>query len=67
VTEEDIIKLEVNIFDFDENIYGKDIKINLIDYLRDEEKFDTLEDLKKQMLTDKENSLEIINSLTNNK
>jgi len=67
VTDEDTVKSEVNIFDFDENIYGKEIKINFIDYLRDEEKFDTLEDLKKQMLTDKENSLKIINTFINTK
>lgn len=67
VTDEDIIKCEVNIFDFDENIYGKDIKINFIEYLRNERKFDSLEDLKKQMNCDKEKSLKIINTLTNNK
>jgi len=67
VTDEDIIKLEVNIFDFDENIYGKEIKINFIDYLRDEKNFDSLEDLKKQMDCDKHASLKIINILTNNK
>jgi riboflavin kinase/FMN adenylyltransferase len=67
VTDEDIIKCEVNIFDFGENIYGKDIKINFIEYLRNEKKFDSLEDLKKQMTCDREKSLKIINTLTINK
>ncbi|MEO6695123.1 MAG: bifunctional riboflavin kinase/FAD synthetase [Ignavibacteria bacterium] len=61
VTNDESIKSEVNIFDFNENIYGKEIKINFIEHLRDEIKFETLEDLKKQMSIDKENSLKIIN------
>lgn len=61
VTDDDSIKLEVNIFDFCENIYGKNIKINFIEYLRGEVKFDSLEDLKKQMSLDKEHSKKIIN------
>jgi len=64
VTDDDNIKLEVNIFDFAENIYEKEIKIDFIDYLRDEKKFDSLENLKKQMSQDKEDSLKIIKILT---
>ncbi len=68
VTDDDSIKLEVNIFDFNENIYGKTIEISFIDYIRDEEKFDTLDELKKKMSSDKKQSLEIINeSVINNK
>lgn len=61
VTDEDTIKLEVNIFDFDEDIYGKKIKINFIDYIRDEKKFDSLEELVKQLDFDKESTFKIIN------
>ncbi len=62
VTDDDSVKLEVNIFDFDEDIYGKDIRVNFIDYIRDEKKFDSLEDLKKQISIDKESSLSILNN-----
>lgn len=61
VSNDDTLKLEVNIFDFDEKIYGEKIRINFISYLRDEEKFETLDELKKQMSLDRENSLRIIN------
>ncbi|MEO8446325.1 MAG: bifunctional riboflavin kinase/FAD synthetase [bacterium] len=61
VSSDDALKLEVNIFDFNEKIYGEKIKINFISYLRDEEKFETLDELKKQMSLDKENCLRIIN------
>lgn len=60
VTEDNSIKLEVNIFDFNKDLYGKSIKISFIDYIRDEEKFDTLEELKERMSLDKKHSLEII-------
>jgi riboflavin kinase/FMN adenylyltransferase len=40
------IKPEVHIFDFDADIYGKNIQINFIKRLRDEKKFANLTDLK---------------------
>jgi riboflavin kinase/FMN adenylyltransferase len=61
VTEDESIKLEVNIFDFDEDIYGKNIRVNFIDYIRDEKKFDTLDELVKQLDLDKESTNKIIN------
>lgn len=67
VTDDESIKLEVNIFDFDVNIYGKNIKVNFIDYIRDERKFDSLEELKIQMSSDKEKSNFIINNTANKK
>lgn len=61
VSEDFKIKLEVNIFNFNKNIYGKKIIINFISYLRDELKFDTIDELKDQLHLDRENSLKIIN------
>ena len=46
------VLLEVNIFDFNEDIYGKKIFISLIDFIRDEKKFDGIENLKKQIIMD---------------
>jgi riboflavin kinase/FMN adenylyltransferase len=49
--------IEMNIFDFNEDIYGRTIKIFMCAYLRPEEKFNSLDALKQQIDNDKENSL----------
>lgn len=48
------IKIEVNIFDFDEDIYNKDIKIEVVKYIREEKRFKNLIELKEQLQNDKE-------------
>ena len=52
--------IEVNIFDFEKDIYGENIRIFFRQKLRDEKKFDSLEALKKAIDKDKENSLKIL-------
>jgi len=54
------IKLEVNIFNFNQDIYGKTIKLNFLKRLRDEKKFANLTELKKELDKDKETSLKLI-------
>jgi riboflavin kinase/FMN adenylyltransferase len=49
--------IELNIFDFNEDIYGKTLKVFVLEYLRPEVKFDSLDALKLQIDKDKENSL----------
>ncbi len=49
------IKIEVHIFDFFENIYGKKIDILIIRIIREEKKFDSIQELKKQICIDKIN------------
>lgn len=44
--------LEVHILDFDENIYGQSIKVSFIDRIRDEKKFNSLDELKQQIERD---------------
>jgi riboflavin kinase/FMN adenylyltransferase len=46
--------IEVNIFDFNFNIYDETIKIFFHKFIRNEQKFDGLEALKNQLLLDKE-------------
>ena len=45
--------IEVNLFDFDGDLYGKPIRVSFIDRIRDEEKFDSLDELKAQLERDK--------------
>lgn len=44
--------LEVHIFDFDKDIYGKNVEIEFIEYIRDERKFDNIEQLQAQIAED---------------
>lgn len=52
--------IEVNIFDFNEDIYGKTIRINFLDYLRGDEKFKSLEDLRIQLEKDEQAARKIL-------
>jgi riboflavin kinase/FMN adenylyltransferase len=56
--------IEVNIFDFDKDIYGDRITVNFYKYLRGDKKFDTLESLKQQLRRDKEDSLKTLETIT---
>ena len=52
--------VEVNLFDFDREIYGDIIRVAVKKYLRSEVKFDGLEALKLQLHKDKEESLKVL-------
>ncbi len=52
--------VEVNLFDFDREIYGDIIRVTVKKYLRSEVKFDGLEALKLQLHKDKEESLKVL-------
>ena len=54
--------IEINIFNFDQDIYGQALKIQLIGLIRKEKKFDDLDELKKQLTNDKKRALQILNS-----
>ena len=49
--------IEVNIFDFNKEIYGQYIKMNFMEFLRHDVKFTGLEALKIQLQKDKEDTL----------
>jgi len=53
-SDEGVTFMEVNIFNFNENIYGKKIKIEFIEYIRTEKKFDSTEKLIMQIKKDKD-------------
>ena len=52
------ISIEVHLFDFDLNIYGKSIRIYFIHFIREEKYFENLDLLKKQLKLDKNKCLE---------
>lgn len=52
--------IEVNLFDFNKDIYGEGVRVYFKQRLRDEKKFDSLETLKKAIRSDKEKSLKIL-------
>lgn len=54
------LTIEVNIFDFDQRIYGQDITILFVDRMRDENKFANLEALKNQLVRDKKMALSLL-------
>lgn len=53
--------IEVNIFDFEKEIYTEMLKIEFVSKLRNEEKFNGLDALKAQLHLDKQNALSILN------
>lgn len=54
-------RIEVNIFDFQGDLYGKRLKIIVKSFLRPQYKYDTLSALKDQLHQDKEDSLKVLN------
>ncbi|WP_419742721.1 bifunctional riboflavin kinase/FAD synthetase [Paraclostridium dentum] len=46
------LSIETNIIDFDEEIYGEIIKVEFLDRIRDEKKFNSLDELKSQLRKD---------------
>ncbi len=55
--------IEVNIFDFNMDIYNQDATIYFIERLRDEVKFNGIDELTKQLALDKINSEKVLNKL----
>ncbi|MFT3845183.1 MAG: bifunctional riboflavin kinase/FAD synthetase [Lacibacter sp.] len=53
--------VEVNLFDFDEDIYNRHLKVYVKYHLRNEKKFDGLEQLIGQLHLDKEQSIALLN------
>jgi riboflavin kinase/FMN adenylyltransferase len=51
---------EIYILDFDSDIYNRELVIKVIEHIRGEEKFNSAEELIKQMDKDKEVGLKIL-------
>ncbi len=55
--------IEVNLFDFDGDLYGKKIRVRFIDRIRDEVKFDSLDELKAQLEQDRDNAYKLLENI----
>lgn len=64
VSQDNKTHIEVHFFDFDGDLYGKTLKIELLDHLRSEIKFPNIDALKEQLENDKSTAKQRINLLT---
>lgn len=55
--------IEVNIFDFDKDIYGESLSIKFHQLIRGDSKFNDLEELKEQLKKDKDQALSVLKSI----
>lgn len=55
--------VETYLFDFDEMIYGKEIKVELLAYERAEKRFDSVEELREQLQKDRCNTRNIMEKI----
>jgi len=59
--------IEVHLFNFKEDIYGEDVRVKWVDYLRDEIKFNSADELIQRLEQDELESKEILSNVTLNK
>jgi riboflavin kinase/FMN adenylyltransferase len=55
--------IEINIFEFNKEIYGESLTIHLQQFIREDRKFEDVEELTLQIQKDKESSIGILNNL----
>ena len=54
------LSIEVNLFDFSDNLYGEELTLLFVDRIRDEAKFPNVEALKHQLELDKQKILDLL-------
>jgi riboflavin kinase/FMN adenylyltransferase len=55
--------IETHIIGLNKDLYGKEIKIRFVDFVRDDEKFDNFEALKRQIGIDEQRIINILNQI----
>ncbi len=60
VSGEGQVSIEIHYFDFDHDLYGQEIQVDILHRIRDERKFESVEALKSQLHKDRETSLSLI-------
>jgi len=56
--------IEVNIFDFNEDLYNKPINVSFVEWVRCEKKFSSLQELKEQLHIDKEEISKLLETIS---
>jgi riboflavin kinase/FMN adenylyltransferase len=56
--------IEVNLFNFDGDLYNQPLKVAFLEWLRCEKKFDSLQELKEQIAIDKEEVLKVFKTFS---
>ena len=54
--------IEVHFFNLDKDLYGKNLKVNILNRLRNEHKFESITHLQEQLKLDQKQALEFIKS-----
>jgi len=57
--------IEVHLLNFDKDIYGLEITVKMIDFIRNEQKFENLDQLKSQIQKDKIQAIKFFNNTAN--
>jgi riboflavin kinase/FMN adenylyltransferase len=60
VNEDDQVRMEVNIFDFNEDIYGENVRVTFKHRIRNEQKFDSVETLRTRLEADRLAALHLL-------
>lgn len=63
VTISNELRIEVNIFNFEDDLYGKKLRVRFHERIRDEKKFTGLDALKTQLAQDKEDCIKVLKTL----
>ena len=63
VTDCGALWLEAHLFDFDEEIYGQTIEVDLLQKIRNERRFKSIDALREQLIKDKQQTLKILNTM----
>lgn len=59
-------KVEIHLFEFEDNLYGQELNVYLIDHIRDEKNFKSIDELKEQLYEDEKLCKTILASNTIN-
>lgn len=57
------ISIEVNLFDFDGDLYNKELTVEFLEFMRPDQTFSNIEDLRTQITKDKDNVIKYISRL----
>ena len=54
------LTVETHLLDFDEDIYGLDLTVRFVNFIREEQRFDSMEQLREQLFKDAEEARELL-------